>query len=516
MNQKRAVVVVILSLLLASLGAPVLSQEGTPTAQDEHAFKPQKTYSPYAGRNYPTRVYWGDTHLHTGASMDAGAFGARLGPEEAFRFARGEEVTAANGMQVKLSRPLDFLVVADHSDNMGFFPKLLAGDPEFLADPTGKRWYEMIQQGGAEAVKVASEVIDTFSKGGFPPALASLPGTPAYRSAWERDIKAAETYNEPGRFTAFIGYEWTSNTGGNNLHRVVILRDGGDKARQIEPYTTIRPVGSDDPKDLWKVLQAYEDKTGGNILAIAHNGNLSNGIMFPEIDSFTGKPLTKEYAQTRARWEPIYEATQMKGDGESHPYLSPNDELAGYELWDKFNLNMSVPKEKGMLQYEYARTALQVGLQLEAKLGTNPYKFGMIGSTDSHTGLSTADEDNFFGKHAGVEPGPHRMEHAVGCFGTNCITSWSQAASGYAAVWARENTREAIFDAMERKESYATTGPRMVVRFFGGWDFTAADAQTPAARGSRVLQGRADGRRPAESTGRQVSDLPGRGLEGPV
>ena len=228
--------------------------------------------------------------------MDAGAFGARLGPEEAFRFARGEEVTAANGMRVKLARPLDFIVVADHSDNFGFFPKLFAGDPSFLADPTGKRWYEMIQKGGQDAVGVATEVIDTFSKGTFPPALASMPGTETYRSAWEKDIRAAEANNEPGRFTAFIGYEWTSNTGGNNLHRVVVFRDGADKAGQVEPYTTIKPLGSDDPKDLWKVLQAYEDKTGGNVLAIAHNGNLSNGIMFPEIDSFTGKPITREYA----------------------------------------------------------------------------------------------------------------------------------------------------------------------------------------------------------------------------
>jgi uncharacterized protein DUF3604 len=472
--------------LAASVAVPSYGQEAAPSAEQlKDAFPAQKSYSPYAGRNFPTRVFFGDTHVHTGASMDAGAFGARLGPEEAFRFARGEEVTAANGMRVKLARPLDFIVVADHSDNFGFFPTLFAGDPKFLADPTGKRWYDMIQQGGPEAVKVAMEVIDSFSKGTFPPALASVPGTALYRSAWEKDIRAAEATNEPGRFTAFIGYEWTSNTGGNNLHRVVVFRDGADKAGQVEPYTTVRPVGSDDPKDLWKVLQAYEDKTGGNVLAIAHNGNLSNGIMFPEIDSFTGKPITREYAENRALWEPLYEATQMKGDGEAHPFLSPADEFAGYEIWDKFNLNMSVPKEKGMLQYEYARTALQLGLQLEAKLGTNPYKFGMIGSTDTHTGLATADEDNFFGKHAGTEPNPKRMEHPVGCFGKNCIIGWQQAASGYAAVWARENTREAIFDAMERKETYATTGPRMVVRFFGGWDFAAADAHSrlPATAG---------------------------------
>jgi hypothetical protein len=466
------------ALLLTAVTLPSHGQEAHPPAEVlQDAFPAQKSYSPYAGRNFPTRPFFGDTHVHTGASMDAGAFGARLGPDEAFRFARGEEVSAANGMRVKLARPLDFIVVADHSDNFGFFPKLFAGDPSFLADPTGKRWYEMIQKGGQDAVGVATEVIDKFSKGTFPPALASLPGTETYRSAWEKDIRAAEASNEPGRFTAFIGYEWTSNTGGNNLHRVVVFRDGAAKARQVEPYTTVKPLGSDDPKELWKVLQAYEDKTGGNVLAIAHNGNLSNGIMFPEIDSFTGKAITREYAQTRAKWEHLYEATQMKGDGEAHPFLSPTDEFANYEKWDKFNLNMSVPKEKGMLQYEYARSALQLGLQLEARLGTNPYKFGMIGSTDTHTGLTTADEDNFFGKHAGTEPNAKRMEHPVGCFGKNCILGWSQSASGYAGVWATENTREALFDAMERRETYATTGPRMVVRFFGGWDFVAADAQ---------------------------------------
>ena len=465
-------------LLAAAVAVPVSGQEAHPPSDAlNEAFPAHKSYSPYAGRNFPTRVFFGDTHVHTGASMDAGAFGARLGPDEAFRFARGEEVSAANGMRVKLARPLDFIVVADHSDNFGFFPKLFAGDPKFLADPTGKRWYGMIQQGGDQAVKVAMEVIDTFSKGTFPPALASVPGTELYRSAWEKDIGAAEANNVPGRFTAFIGYEWTSNTGGNNLHRVVVFRDGADKAGQVEPFTTIKPVGSDDPKELWKVLQAYEDRTGGNVLAIAHNGNLSNGIMFPEIDSFTGKPITREYAQTRAKWEHLYEATQMKGDGEAHPFLSPADEFADYEKWDKFNLNMSVPKENGMLQYEYARSALQLGLQLEPKLGANPYKFGMIGSTDTHTGMATADEDNFFGKHAGTEPNAKRMEHPVGCFGKNCILGWSQSASGYAGVWATENTREAIFDAMERRETYATTGPRMVVRFFGGWDFVAGDAQ---------------------------------------
>jgi hypothetical protein len=474
-------------LLALSLALPFYAQaqDATPPAESlEHAFS-ARPYSPYAARAFPARVYWGDTHLHTAYSFDAGAFGARLGPPDAYRFARGEEVVSSTGQRVKLSRPLDFLVVADHSDNMGFFPKLFAGDPAMLADPTGRRWYDMMQKGGADAVKAALEMIDSFSKGTFPKALASLPGSPAYRSAWEQTIKAAEEANTPGRFTAFIGNEWTSNTGGNNLHRVVIFRDGSDKASRVEPYTTLKPLGSDNPRDLWKWMAAYEEKTGGRILAIAHNGNLSNGIMFPEIESFTGKAVDREYAETRIRWEPLYEATQIKGDGESHKFLSPNDEFASYETWDKCNLNMSVPKKPEMLQYEYARSGLKLGLKIEQKVGVNPYKFGMIGSTDSHTGLATAEEDNFFGKHSGSEPSAKRWEHPVGCFGGVCIMGWEQAASGYAGVWATENTREALFDAMVRKETYATTGPRMLVRFFGGWDFEMQDTQTrsPAIAG---------------------------------
>ncbi len=490
--RRRREIAVVSLLVGTGIAAAVLwgvlgarAQEAPPSKESlEGAFK-GKPYSPYAGRGYPTRPLWGDTHLHTGYSFDAGAFGARLDPSDAYRFARGEEVVSSTGLPAKLSRPLDFLVVSDHSDNMGFFPKLISGDPEFLADETGRRWYDMVQAGGSQAVTAALEAIDRFSKGTFPPALAVLPGTPTFRSAWEKAIQAAEEANDPGRFSAFIGFEWTSNTNGNNLHRVVVFRDGGARAGQVLPYTTAKPLGSDNPRDLWKWLGAYEEKTGGRALAIAHNGNLSNGIMFPMVESFTGRAVDRTYAETRARWEPLYEATQIKGDGEAHPYLSPTDEFANYERWDKGNLSLSVAKKPEMLQYEYARSALKLGLELEQKLGTNPYKFGMIGSTDSHTALSTAEEENFFGKHSGVEPGPKRMEHPVGCFDDKCVLGWEMTASGYAAVWAAQNTRESIFEAMERKETYATTGSRMVVRFFGGWDFQAADAETrsPAAVG---------------------------------
>jgi hypothetical protein len=437
---------------------------------------PKSAYSPYVGRDYPTRPYFGDTHLHTAFSMDAGAFGARLTPRDAYRLAHGEEITASSGQPVKLSRPLDFLVVADHSDNMGFFPDLFAGKPELLAEPTGRRWHDMMQSGkGGEA---AMEIIVAFSQGTFPKDLMYFPGTRAYKGAWQETIAAAEHYNEPGRFTAFIGYEWTSNTGGNNLHRNVVFRDNGDKASQVEPYTVYPPYGSDNPVDLWKWMDAYEKKTGGSVLAIPHNGNLSNGLMFPVIEAF-GKKLDREYAETRAKWERLYEATQTKGTGESHPFLSPNDEFADFEIWDKGNLDGSVAKKKEMLEFEYVRSALKNGLKLEQQLGVNPYKFGLVSGSDAHTGLAAMEEDNFFGKTTPQEPSPERL---TATFFDNPktgvkIMDWEVGASGYAAVWARENTREALWDAMERKETYSTTGPRMVVRFFGGFDFEAKDAQ---------------------------------------
>ena len=452
-------------------------------AAAEKLFPTKRAYSPYTGRNFPNRPFFGDTHLHTSFSMDAGAFGARLGPADAYRFAKGEQVTASSGQPAKLSRPLDFLVVADHSDNMGFFPQLFAGKPEMLADPTGRRWYDLIQNGkGAEA---AVQIIVSFSQGTFPKALASLPGTPAYRSAWQETVKAAEEANEPRRFTAFIGYEWTSNTGGNNLHRNVIFRDGGARASLVEPFTTQKPLGSDNPRDLWKWMQAYEEKTGGDVLAIAHNGNLSNGRMFPMIEPGTGKRIDRDYAETRAKWERLYEATQIKGDGEAHPFLSPNDEFANFERWDKGNLDLSEAKTPEMLQHEYARSGLKLGLKLEGELGVNPYKFGLIGSTDSHNGLAAVEEDNFFGKTSAAEPSAERSGHVFLKGKAGTIQEWQTVSSGYAAVWATENTREALFDAMERRETYATTGSRMAVRLFGGFDFEEADANTrsPAVAG---------------------------------
>lgn len=441
----------------------------------ERAFPAKPPYSPYAGRNFPTRPFFGDTHTHTSFSMDAGAFGARLGPKEAYRFARGEEIVVSSGQRAKLSRPLDFLVVTDHSDGMGFFPQLISGDQALLATPQGRKWYDEINSGkGAQA---AVDIITSFGKGQMPKGFPT-PGTPAYRNAWRETIKAAEEANDPGRFTAFIGYEWTSNDGGNNLHRNVIWRDSGAKASLIEPFTTLPPLGSPNPRDLWKWMGMVEEKTGAEILAIAHNGNLSNGRMFPIIESFNGKRIDREYAENRLRWEPLYETTQIKGDGETHPFLSPNDEFANFERWDKGNLDLTEVKKPEMLEFEYTRSALNNGLKMEAELGVNPYKFGLVGSTDAHTALPAVEEDNFFGKTSSSEPNADRAAHPFVKTEKAVIMGWEQTASGYAAVWATENTREAIFDAMKRRETYATTGPRMIVRFFGGWDFEPNDANS--------------------------------------
>lgn len=455
---------------------PICWAEGPVSEADVSEAISQLSYSPYANRHFPNRVLWGDTHLHTDISMDAGAFGNRLGLDEAYRFARGEEVTSSNGMKVRLSRPLDYLVIADHSDNMGFFPDLLAGAPHILSDPKGRDWYNRVNSG--DGVSVAIELIGLFSQGKFPPELMYQPDSKPYKTSWQNTIDAAERYNDEGRFTAFIGYEWTSLALGGNMHRVVIYRDDADKAEQMVPYTASPPQGSINPRDLWNWLQDYESRTGGDVLAIAHNGNLSNGIMFPMKKQYDGRRLDSNYIETRSKWEPLYEVTQIKGDGETHPLLSPDDEFADYETWDIGNLDVSEAKTDEMLPGEYAREALKRGMKLEEKFGTNPYKFGMIGSTDSHTSLATAQEDNFFGKHSGAEPNANRMMHPFMKTSAGSILGWQMVASGLAAVWSTDNSRKAIFDAMERKEVYATTGSRITVRLFGGWEFEAADART--------------------------------------
>ncbi|WP_241263131.1 DUF3604 domain-containing protein [Parahaliea mediterranea] len=432
-------------------------------------------YSPYAGEEFPRRLLWGDTHLHTSLSTDAFGFGVRLDPEAAYRFASGETVTSTWGQQVRLARPLDFLVVADHAESLGMMSRVQAGDPALLEDPSAAEWHALMTGSDAQRrtfdgyIKNGQKRREIFGK------LTEL-GTPSMtRDNWQATLATGERFNRPGEFTALLGYEWTSAPGGSNLHRVVVFRDGADKVGTVTPFSSF---DSKAPEDLWSYLANYEQNTGGRVLAIPHNGNLSNGLMFPTETTQAGTRVDADYAQQRQRWEPVYEVTQIKGDGETHGLLSPDDEFADYETWDAGNF-FGVPKTEAMLPGEYARSALKRGLELEQRTGQNPYQFGMIGSTDSHTGLATAAEENFFGKHSGVEPDAGRWQHAVGSAGDKTILAWEQAASGYAAVWARENTREAVWDALKRREVYATTGPRIAARLFGGWAFSPEDATRP-------------------------------------
>ncbi len=465
-----------LACLFLAASAPATAQF-TPAEESLSGLYPGKAYSPYADRAFPDQVFWGDTHLHTALSMDAGLFGARIGLDDAYRFARGEQVEASSGQPARLGRPLDWLVIADHSDGMGLIQDLSRGAPQVIKYEQGKRWYEGLQAGGAASSEAALDLITTFAQGNINKEMMAnySPGSPTYESIWERVVDAAERFNDPGTFTTIIGFEWTSLVQGNNMHRNVLFRDGANRAGMVVPYTTQAPMGSTDPLDLYAWMENYEDKTGGTVLAIAHNGNLSNGIMFPVDRQYTGKRIDKNYVEKRARWERLYEVTQIKGDGETHPFLSPDDAFADYETWDAGNLDLTAAKTDDMLAGEYAREALKNGLMLDEKLGTNPYKFGLVGSTDSHTGLAAVEENNFFGKATNAEPSPTRMMHPFAKTDQGVFEGYDLVAAGFTGVWARENTREAIWDAMARKEVYATTGPRMMVRFFGGWTFEDQD-----------------------------------------
>ncbi len=472
---------------LAVLSAGSAVAQIKPVTPSPEKIYPGKTYSPYAQRSFPSHVWWGDSHLHTGNSLDAGLFGNTVGLDDAYRLARGGEIKASTGLPIKLSRPLDWLIITDHTDLMGIAADIQKGAPTVMADPKGKEWAEAFQKGGREAGEAAFDLITNFAQGTLPKALleAYSPGSEVFNGIWEDNIQKAENYNEPGRFTAFIGFEWTSVPKGFNLHRNVILRDGGPRARQVLPLTTQPPVGTTDPLDLYKWLEDYESKTGGKAFAFSHNGNLSNGWMFPTEKTYAGGVVDENYVKLRAKWEPHYEITQIKGDGEAHPLLSPEDPFADYENWDVGNLDLTELKKPEMLKGEYGREALKQGLLLEKKLGYNPYKFGFGGATDSHTSLPTAEEDNFFGKSTSVEPSKDRVNHPFIESKLGKIEGYKLVASGYTGIWAEENTRASLFDAMQRRETYGTTGPRMRVRFFGGWDYTDNDlrSRAPAFKG---------------------------------
>ena len=462
-NINKIINSLLLVLVCFTLSLTIMASEGS-----------AKNYSPNVDKNGANQVFFGDTHLHTSYSFDAGMIGDTLGPEQAYRFAKGHTVTASLGQKARLSRPLDFLVIADHAESLGIAPLLAEASPIALADPVGKELYEKLESGDYLS---AYQQFATLRAKGEPP----LHRDDIRRPMWNRIIASAEKHNDPGKFTAFIGYEFTSAPKTNNLHRVVIFRDGADKTSKIIPFSGNE---SFDPEELWDFLQQYETQQSGRVMAIPHNGNLSNGLMFDDT-TFDGKKLTADYAARRKKWEPLYEITQIKGDGEAHPLLSPKDEFADYYTWDRGNFGFA-KKTADMLPKEYARAALKRGLKYEKKLGVNPFKFGVIGSTDSHTSIASAEENNFFSKATPGEPNSGQFRYDAPIIqkypGRDVdvrIYSYESAASGLAAVWARENTREAIFDAMAKREVYATTGSRIKLRVFSGWKFKSSDTDSP-------------------------------------
>ncbi len=477
-------------VLLVFIVGPVSGQDVAPPRNLVTA--PKAEYSPYADDHFPNRVFFGDTHLHSSWSTDAGMAGATLGPDVAYRISRGEEVTSHLGWRVKLNRPLDFLVLADHAENLGLADFIRRSDPIILANETGKRWHDLVKAGNG---------YDAFLEWLRAGSNDLINEPRMMQSVWERVVANADRYYQPGVFTTFHGFEWTSHPNGNNLHRVVIFRDGADRTGQVLPYSQFDSV---DAEDLWAYMAGYEERTGGRVLSIPHNGNLSNGLMF-DVETYSGQPLTEAYARTRLRFEPLAEVTQQKGDGEAHPLLSPDDEFADFETLDAGNINGTVAKTPDMLPKEYARPALLEGLRLETRHGTNPYKFGMIGSTDNHTALPTSREENNFSKASFVEPSAERASHALvqGADPALSILEADVGAAGLAAVWARENTRESIWDAMARKEVYATTGTRLTVRVFAGWDFEADDVHRPGFR--------REGYRRGVPMGGDLSDAPSGG-----
>lgn len=426
---------------------------------------------------YPEQVYWGDTHLHTANSVDAFGFGNRLDAEAALRFAKGEEVTSTKGVKAKLARPLDFLVIADHSDAMGA-TKAIYDAPRIalLGDPLLLRWHDMMHKSPEGSLQVTGELIDGAAKGTLPPDLID-PKQQAKRTSdlWAAHGEIVERYNEPGKFSAFMGFEYTPMPQGDNLHRVVMFRDAAQSVTKVLPFSS--QGANADPEKLWAYMAKYEQDTGGKVLAIPHNSNVSGGLMFA-MTRLDGSPIDRAYAETRAKYEPVVEMTQIKGDSEAHPFLSPNDEFADYgdTGWDSCNLSCTKDMKPDSYAGSFAREALKRGIELATRIGSNPFQFGMIGATDSHTSLATADEDNFFGKHSAVEPDNKNRTVQPQNLGTRGDRmGWHYLASGYAGVWATSNSRSAIFDAFMRREVYATTGPRMTVRFFGGFGFTQDD-----------------------------------------
>ena len=460
----------IFAVVLMVIAGPAVAFEGDIRPED---LAQKRVYSPYVDRDHPDQVLFGDLHFHTNLSFDAGLIGTSLTPSDGLRFARGEKVISNTGQPVKLVRPLDFLAITDHAELIGLASALQTSSPLLLNDPWGRHIYDLFNAGEQGRMQAFAEMLEIGTVKGINP----FSSPDLARSVWSDIIETVDQYNQPGIFTTFSGFEWTFSPQGDNLHRVVLFADGAEKTGTVMPMSFF---DAPSPEKLWDYLAMYEDKTGGRAIAVPHNGNLSNGLMFTD-RKFDGSPMTADYAARRLRWEPVHEVTQMKGDEETHPLLSPDDEFADFERWDVGNISGSAPKKPEMLQYEHARSAFKTGLKLQRKIGVNPYKMGLNGSTDTHTGLSTSREENYFGKMAHTEPSPDRFGREVVPAADPAlrIVTAQESASGMTAVWVRENTRKAIFDALTSKEVYATTGTRMRVRVFGGWNFSADTMAKP-------------------------------------
>jgi hypothetical protein len=407
------------------------------------------------GQNPPQKnplrnVYFGDLHLHTMLSFDAFTIGTRTTPDDAYRYAKGEPIEYG-GRKIQRKTPLDFLSVTDHAEYMGVI-RMLADANSPLSQSS---WAAGITSTDPQTrSKTFLELAKTIS-GNQP--ISEFVDEQVLRSNWRIIIDAAERAYQPGKFTTFIGYEWTSFPDNQNLHRNVIFR--GSKVPP-QPFSVF---DSQKPEDLWTFLENGR-KDGIDALAIPHNANVSNGLMYNLVDS-DGQPLSRTYAERRMANEPVNEIVQIKGQSETHPGLSPTDELANFELYE----HLLATDRVGKLDGSYARQAYRRGLEIEEKIGANPYKFGVIGSTDSHAGASVTEESNFPGAHGALDataqarlrPEPTAAGEPAGRFSAGAI----------AGVWAEENNREAIFDAFKRKEVFATSGTRIKVRFFGGWNY---------------------------------------------
>jgi hypothetical protein len=407
-------------------------------------------------------LLWGDTHVHTSNSVDAWAYGnTTADPDTAYRFARGLPVLhPRTGARIRIDRPLDFLVVADHAEMLQLQARMEKGDAAWLSKASAEGLLSL----EAEDPRSVFAEVTRIVTGGRQDILADFHRPELLMSTWADQVDAAERHNDPGTFTALIGWEWSPGPEGANLHRVIFTTADGDVARQFTPlsyYDTTRP------EDLWQWLDETSTSTGADFVAIPHNSNMSDGRMFDMTDS-DGRPLTEEYARTRMRWEPVMEITQTKGTSETAPELSPEDVFADFEIRNVLLSGAVTPITGG----SYARTGLLRGLEVEQGTGRNPYQFGFIGSTDSHTGLVSVEESNHYGKLAVDSLPVERLNPTPGGF-----DPWRTSASGLAGVWASENSRQAIAEAFQRREVYGTTGPRIALRFFGGFAFTDEDLQ---------------------------------------